>query len=179
MSVGATMSLADLKDYLRAIRTRVAGADGAIVRGIHAGVLRSVATVQTATDYAPPASDNGAYGAVNTGAYKGGWKWTLSPNGGRLYNARGYAANIEYGRLRGSAQPPLKAIERWARRRLGLSPAEARRARYPIAAAIKRRGLKPRRVLTSDGSKREIVQNVLEEVNREVAAFLASRGRTP
>lgn len=51
-----------------------------------------------------------------------------------------YAESIEYGRSRGS-MPPVEPLIKWASRKLGLKPKEARSAGWAIAMAIKQRGI--------------------------------------
>lgn len=170
------MKLGDFRQYLRKLRRTLAGADGAVVRGIHSGVMRSISVVHFSTDHAFPASPNGASGAVNTGAYKQAWQFELRQTGGRIYNLRPYAAVIERGRRRGRRVPPIREIELWARRRLGLSGKELDRAKFAIAKAISKRGLVGRRVLTNPATTDKITRVVMDEVRSEVRAALRRGG---
>lgn len=172
MSVGRAMSLRDFKKYVAKVRKNLTGADGAMVKGIHSGVMRSLTVVHKAVDNAPPASDNGKVGAVDTGGYKLRWHFYLTRTGGGLRNSHPAADVIERGRRAGRKAPPVRVIEEWARRRLGLSKAEAAKAKWPIRAAIAKRGLQGRRVLTSTSTKDEITRVVMEEIKREVKAAL-------
>lgn len=67
--------------------------------------------------------------------------------------------------------PNLGAIEAWAKRRLGLSDKEAKSAAYPIARAIKARGLKPRNVLS--GATQQLAELIQKEVIRELQREMA------
>jgi len=54
-----------------------------------------------------------------------------------------YAESIEYGRVPGT-MPPSQALEKWVRRKLGLTnEVQIRRAAFAIAKAIKKRGTQP------------------------------------
>jgi hypothetical protein len=145
-------------------------------RGALRGALRAVSTLQRATGQASPANPGmkGEGGAVNTGHYKRAWKAEQLPDGARVYNQAPYAAVIEHGRRPGTF-PPLKQIERWAQRRMGLTPKEAKAAAYPIARAIARRGLQGRKVMTN--VQPQIERDFLEEVRKELERELA-RGPT-
>lgn len=122
-------------------------------------VSRVKVIVVDQTDNAPAASARGAKGAVDTGNYRRNWKVSKATiNGIRgvlISNAAAYMAVIEMGRGIGKRPPPTDVIARWAERRLGLPYKEARRAAWPIARAIGRRGLYARRVMTGDPAKTE------------------------
>lgn len=167
-----TLTVRDFAQYLAKLRKNLKGHDGAVVRGIHAGVLRGIGILHAATVNAPPASPNGSTGAVDTGAYRQAWQHQLLPTGGRLFNTRPYAGVIERGRRRGAKMPPPRVLEAWARRKLGLSDEEAKSASFAIARAIKRRGLLPRRVLTGPLTTAQLTRAVMEEIRREVLAAL-------
>lgn len=142
-------------------------------RGALRGALRAVVTLQKATGQAPPANPGmrGVGGAVNTAHYKRSWKAEQLPDGARVYNSAPYASVIEEGRRANSAFPPLKEIERWAQRRLGLSAKEAKAAAYPIARAIAKRGLLARKVMGN--AQAEVEKGFLEEVRKELDRELA------
>lgn len=54
-----------------------------------------------------------------------------------------YAESIEYGRVPGT-MPPSSALEKWVRRKLGLSnELQIKRTAFAIAKAIKKRGTQP------------------------------------
>lgn len=166
------MSLKDFRGYVRKLGKNLVGHDGAVVRGIHSGLMRSIPIVQQATMTAYPASPNGSDGAVDTGAYRQAWQVELTKTGGRIFNTRPYAGVIEYGRRAGAKRPPTKAIELWAMRKLGLNAKEAKSASFAIANAISKRGLAARRVLTSQRTESAITRAVMEEIRSEVKAAL-------
>lgn len=173
---GRVMTLSDFRKYVGRLRKELTGAEGAIVRGIHSGVMRSVQVVHRSVDNAMPASPNGAVGAVDTGDYKRRWQFELLPRGGRLYNSHPAADVIERGRRAGRKRPPIGAIEQWAKRRLHLSGARLKSAKFAIASAIGKRGLVGRRVLTNPGTVDAITRTVMTEVMSEVRAALRRGG---
>lgn len=171
------MNLKDFRGYIKKLGKKLVGHDGAVVRGIHSGLMRSISIVQQATTTAFPASPNGSEGAVNTGAYRQAWQVEKTPTGGRIFNTAPYAGVIEYGRRAGAKRPPTKAIELWAMRKLGLNAKEAKSASFAIANAIKKRGLAPRKVLTSTRTESAITLAVMQEIRAEVKAALRRGGK--
>lgn len=143
----------------------------AVMTGALRGAVRAVSTLQKAASAAPPASDKGSYGAVNTGHYKRSWRAERTPSGARVYNLAGYAGVIELGRRAGRKLPPLEQVARWAQRKMGLSEKDARAAAFPIARAIAKRGLRGRKVMASSISN--ITKGFLEEVRKELAREMA------
>ena len=141
-------------------------------RGCYSAALRSVELMVEETRRAPPANPagKGEGGAVNTGDYLRSWKAEKASYGARYYNDRSYAAVIEWGRRAGRKPPPKIRIEEWARRRLGLNEKEAKRAAYPIARAISRRGLVGRRIMEDSSSR--VADIAVEEIDREIQAEL-------
>ena len=144
----------------------------AALRGAKRGGLHAVSTLQRATSRATPANPGGVGtgGAVNTAFYKRAWKSEPTSTGVRVYNAARYSSIIEYGRRPGKF-PPLAVIRDWAQRRLGLSRKEAERAAFPIARAIAKRGLVPRKVLSNALPQihSHFLQEVVAELDREMA----------
>ena len=172
MTVQRAMSVNDFRKYLKNLKRQLTGAEGAVVRGIHSGVMRSVAIVHQSVDHAMPASPRGAIGAVDTGGYKLRWRFRLTKTGGAVYNDHPAADVIERGRRPGSRPPPVNAIKQWAKRRIGLSEAEAEKAKWPISMAIAKRGLVGRRVLTNPSTKASITRVVMEEVRASIREAL-------
>lgn len=166
--VGRSYTPRQFAEFTRGLPKKL---NAAVITGIRNGSQQALTVVAQAGNKAPPASPHGKKGAFDTGAYFRGWKVTHLPNGARVYNATAYADIIERGRRRGRRPPPSKAIELWARRRLGLSAKEAKAAAFPIARAIGRRGLKGRRVLAS--AKLPMMKVVMAEVRREVRKALS------
>lgn len=139
--------------------------------------VKHIVTVETAN--ASRASANGSKGAVDTGHYLRNWKvadMTLAGIRGVLItNSAAYMAVIERGRTAGAKAPPVNVIASWAQRRLGLPYKEAQRAAWPIAMAIKRRGLYARRVMTGNPARnsyrktmREVMGIALDEASIRV-----------
>jgi hypothetical protein len=127
--------------------------------------------MQERTRTAPPANPHGVGtgGAFNYGSYLRAWKAAgdygqlkgSNEDAAVLFNNSKYAGVIELGRRIGKL-PPLKMIARWAQRRLALSPKDAQRAAWPIAHAIKKRGLAGRHVM--GGAIPTLGQFFLEEM---------------
>lgn len=141
----------------------------AALRGVHSGAARAIAQVLVPnTRTAPPANPAGvgSGGAVNTGQFLRGWRWKPIDRGAALFNIASHAPFVDGGRNADRKPPPLRAIVLWAIRRLGLSEAEAKRAAFPIARAISRRGLIGRNILK--GGTEEIMRLVTLEVAHEL-----------
>jgi len=165
-----------LSELVPAYKNLAAGQFKAARRGAIRGALRAVSTLILATGKAGSANPGhtGEGGAVNTGHYKRSWKHEALPDGARVYNLAPYASIIEHGRRPGKF-PPISMIEKWAQRRLGLTPKEAKAAAFPIARAIAKRGLVGRKVMTNVLPK--IEKDFLEEVEKELAKELAKGGK--
>lgn len=159
------MKLRDFPRYQRELGQRLLPA---LVRGTVSGAAACIPLLVRRTREAPAANPAGVGhgGAVNTGDYVRHWRATALRSGAVVYNSTIQSAIIEYGRRPGGGPPPLEVIARWAQRRLGLSRAEALRAAYPIARAIRRRGLLPRGVMT--GAIGQMVEIVEREQLREL-----------
>lgn len=147
-------------------------------RGALRGALRAVQTLQRATGLVGPANPagKGEGGAVNTANYKRNWKYAALPDGARVFNSATYAGVIEFGRRQGARQPPTQAIVDWAQRRLGLTRTQAKAAAFPIARAIRKRGLLPRKTMTDQLPR--IEKDFFEEVEKELQRELA-KGAAP
>jgi hypothetical protein len=118
---------------------------------------------------APPASRDGTVGAFNTGAYARAWKAEKMPWGSLLFNDKTYSPIIEHGARYGAKAPPRKPLAQWARRKLGMSKDGAYAFSYVMAQNIKKRGLRPRRVLKD--ARKELRLLILKEVKHEVDLF--------
>lgn len=119
-------------------------------RGVLHGAMRAIPTLHRATSKAPPANPGmvGTGGAVNTGRYLRSWFAEATQEGAVLYNSAPYSPIIEHGRRRGKF-PPVRELELWVIRRLGVKPDEAKGVAFVIARAIARRGLLGRKVMTN------------------------------
>lgn len=141
-------------------------------RGLVSGGLRAVTMLQKASQEAEAASPTGPSdgGAVNTGAYRRGWRMQVYRLSMFVFNTENYADIIENGRAPGRKPPPRRIIEQWARRRLGMSVEEAAAAAWPIAQAIGQRGLKGRHVMGKlvPKMKRAVEEEIEREVKREI-----------
>lgn len=169
MKISITVKLEELGPRMMA---RARAFPVAAQKGLLSGAMRCLPLIQDATRDAPPANPQGigVGGAVNTGNYLQSWRVTPIPGGVSLHNIAPYSGVIEFGRRRGKF-PPLNAIAKWAQRRLGLDEKEAKRAAYPIALAIKRRGLEPRRVASDKVEQMAAI--VLEETRNMIMKAMA------
>lgn len=166
----APISHRDLAPLVRRL-----GADGpaALRRGVLSGALRCVGIMQVRGD---------AAGVFDRGRFRQSWAAWATTNGARLLNTAPYAPIIEEGRRPGARMPPPAVIERWAKRKLALSPDEAAAAAFPIARAIAARGIPGKHLLRE--ARPVLVQVVTDEARRELeaavrAAAAAPRGRRP
>lgn len=159
------ISAKDWPGFLSALGNR---AQAAVMRGVVSGAARCVPYMVKRTDEAQPASVNGARGAVNTGEFRRRWRSRARPDGSEVRNDAPYSPIIDGGRRPGSKMMPLHEARAWARRRLGLSESEAKKAAFPIARAIARRGLAPRRVMSADEAVDRMAKLVRDEVLREL-----------
>jgi hypothetical protein len=80
--------------------------------------------------------------------YLNGWQ-VSSPRWGSIaiQNVTPYAQVIETGRRRGARMPPIRAIEGWVIRKLGVKKIHARGVAIAVAKSISRRGIRGRHVL--------------------------------
>lgn len=144
----------------------------AALLGIRSAGHRIVALMVQRTREAKPASPNGAVGAVNTGGLARGWTSMKIDDGVRVLNPKQHSPIAEYGRRPG-VLPPIKVIERWLIRRVGLTKREAREAAWPVAMAIKARGLLGREILTGPEAEAQIEGILDAEVRHELDRALA------
>ena len=116
-------------------------------------------------------------GVFNTGAMFAAWNFSRAVSTGpvsakvKVYNDKGYSGVMELGRRAGRKLPWLRdkpvqeqPLYLWAKSKLGLSDEEAARAAWPLAWAIKRKGIKGRRVMA----------DILDELGRDGAKEVAS-----
>lgn len=120
--------------FPRAVRQLLAQRQRLLERAAMNAAQRGAAEAVRLTD---------AAGLVDVGTYKRSFLVRRTANGAEITNRSPHAGVIEYGRRKGSRPPPVAVIELWARRKLRLPPAEARRAAFAIARNIGRRGLRP------------------------------------
>lgn len=144
----------------------------ALERGTKAFLLRAKPMIVKATD---------AAGAVDTANYRRRWKTSMAQRNGRpaavISNDAPYAGVIEYGRRAGAKAPPRDVLVPWVRRKLGVPTKEAKSVAFLIARAIKRRGLKPRHVLTAEPQIELFEATYREEILRAIIDTLRSGGR--
>lgn len=145
----------------------------AAIKGIQSGASATIPILHESTQRAMPASDNGGIGAFDTGRYKRSWKTAKINRGVRIFNDAPYSGVIEKGRRAGAKRPPTAPLEGWARRKLGMSAADAKAAAFAMARAIGARGLKGRMVLSRSMDK--IRKVLIREVDRELHLALNNR----
>lgn len=180
----------DLKNYAAYQMKLGKEMHAAVLRGVRDGAARCIPILQAATEQAPPASQGGAPRAFDTGNYKRSWKVVPTEDGANVFNDAPYASVIEDGRRVGARQPPLSAIEAWARRKLysdsgkgklgpKLTPKRrasmAAAAAFPIARAIARRGLKPRgvmNVIAMPKMTEAMEQSIIKALNAAMAKVM-------
>lgn len=80
-------------------------------------------------------------------------------------NAVAYAIYVEGGRPPGAKQPPVSAILPWVIEKLGVSGPRARSVAFLVARSIGRKGIRPRRVITSAASERALSLVVSRKLN--------------
>lgn len=142
-----------------------------IRRGLLSASAQMVPILVRATNTAPPASAKGSKGAVNTGDFRR--RWSAMPEtqgrtqGVLVGNSSPYAGVIEYGRRAGAKMPPIEPLARWAQRKLQLPYAQAKGLAFVMARNIKRRGLRPRLILTSKGTLKLLRQAMTRDVLHE------------
>ncbi len=135
-------------------------------RGLRAVEFFAVATMRYAVMSAPPTSVANMQsrrknapaivakpGAIATGAYRDDWRAKRRTQNGSIgvlvYNTKIYAPNIEYGRRPGR-MPPVTAIRKWLQVKFSLPYRRAKRLAWPIAGAIKKNGIRGRKIMTAE-----------------------------
>lgn len=71
-----------------------------------------------------------------------------TPLGATINYSAPYAWYVEKGRLPGS-MPPVEALEKWVRRKMGIASKDARRVAWAVAMKIKQNGTQPQPFLES------------------------------
>lgn len=166
------MSLAEWEAY----HARLADAfKPAAVRGLQSAAYKAVLKLQQRTRTAPPMSDNGVAGAVDTGSLLRSWRWTGDDDGALIYGDAAHAPVQDGGRRAGRAMPPTSVIEDWLVRRAGFSRDEAKRAAYPVARAIGRRGLRGRQIMSASDFQRSLADMASQEILHELEAEVAKK----
>lgn len=150
-------------------RRQIELADGfaaAARRGLMSGAKRALPMLQKKT---------AEVGAFNTGMAQKGWiAEERPPDAVAITNRQTYAGVIEFGRRPGSRVPPIKAIAKWAQRKLGLTEEEAKQAAYPIAKSIARKGIEGRPIVGP--LVPAIAKMIAEEINFEIRRMLEGGG---
>lgn len=171
------MDLKEWTDYMKNLGPRFMPG---VLMGIRSGAAGCVPIMQQRATYAPPASDYGKPGAVDTGLYRAAWQATATPTGAFVYNSRAYAGVIEFGRrARAVGRQGIEQLKRWAHRKLGLSGAEAESAAFAIARSMsppptgRGRVLKPRKVMV-DGLP-EMLKRVHAEIEEAMVRVLGRK----
>jgi len=177
----------DLPKYMRELGDSFGPA---ILAGLTSAAAFSVSRLVMETD---------RKGVVNTRQMINAWQASRAMSTGpvsakiRVYNDAPYSGVMELGRRAGRKLPWLRdkpvqeqPLYLWAKSKLGLSDEEAARAAWPLAWAIKRKGIKGRRVMADilDELSVNAAQEVSKELRRAVgkarrAAARAARGLPP
>lgn len=107
--------------------------------------------------------------------YLNGWT-VVSPRWGSIAvsNKQPYAQAIETGRARGATPPPVRAIQAWAVRKLGVTREQSKSVAIAVSKNISRRGLKPRHVLL--GAMPTITRIYLKETGERLGKLLGPEG---
>lgn len=155
----------DLPKYMRELGNSFGPA---ILAGLTSAAAYSVSRLVMETDRKQ---------VLNLGRYKAGWQFSRAMSTGpvsakiRVYNDAPYSGVMELGRRAGRKAPwranvPVQEqpMYLWVKSKLGLSDEEAARAAWPLAMAIKRKGIKGRRVMA----------DILDELGRDGAKEVAS-----
>lgn len=157
----------DMHQWSRWMSTLGDRFEPAVLRGVRSGALRCVGLMQQRTTYAPPASEGGTPGAFDIGLYKAAWKSAALPDGARVFNDKPYSGVIDRGRRPSPVSSEgRRNLAAWARRKLKLSGAEADAAAWAISQTLKKRPLRPRRVMS--GAEKEMIVLVEEEIGHEL-----------
>lgn len=131
---------------------------------------KSLPLIRKATILAPPASDNGRVGAVDTRRLLRAWNVLVEGGVVRIVNPTKYAVYVENGRQANSRPPPSSALVGWVGRKLGIYGKKAQGVAFVIARAIGARGLRPRNIVK--GSLAEIREIHARETEIAVDAML-------
>lgn len=81
-------------------------------------------------------------GKVDTGLMIKTARVERDPLEKRIIYPTPYASDVEFGRVPGT-MPPVKSLEKWVRRKLGVKPADAKKTAWAVAMNIKKRGIQP------------------------------------
>lgn len=139
----------------------------AMQRGVAAGAMRCIPILQRSTRYAPPASPRGMPGAFDTGRYLAAWKSAPIHMGAKVFNTSAQSGVIEGGRRPSPvSREGRRNLEAWARRKLKLSPEEAKSAAWAIAQELRSRPLEARKVMNSVMD--EMTDAVMAEITHEL-----------
>jgi hypothetical protein len=157
--------------YMKRLGTRFFPA---AIRGVQSGAMRCIGIMQTRTDFAPPASERGTTGAVNTGLYKAAWKTAPLSNGAQVFNAQPYSPVIDGGRRPAAVgRSGIVNLERWAHNKLKLTGDAAKAAAWAIAKTLEKRALRAREVMS--GGIDEMTKAVHAELQHELDVELTRR----
>lgn len=127
---------------------------------------------------------------MNNGRYKASWQFSRAISMGaiaariRVYNDAPYSGVIELGRRpgrkapwRGNVPVQQQPLYLWAKSKLGLSDEEAARAAWPLAMAIKRKGIKGKRVMADILD--DLAEKGAKEISRELMRAVRRLGGGP
>jgi hypothetical protein len=163
-TVTFNMTAPEWAAYMKRLGTRFFPA---AIRGVQSGALRCIGIMQSRTDIATPASENGTAGAANTGLYRAAWKTVPLLNGARIFNAQSYSPVIDFGRRASKVgRAGIQNLERWAHNKLKLSGDAAKSAAFAIAKTLEKRPLRAREVMS--GGVEEMTAAVKRDMQVEM-----------
>jgi hypothetical protein len=161
------IQIRDLEEYMRRLGSAF---EPAILQGLTATAVRSVATLATETNNKR---------VRDTGRFLQGWGHSPAMSLGganatvRVFNDAPYSGVIELGRRSGRKMPWVRGhavttqpIYLWCIRQLGMTAADAERAAWGIAASIKRKGIKGKFIV------RDVKDKLAEDGAKEISKAL-------
>ena len=177
MADAVKIPIRNLPKYMAELRE---GFGPALLAGLTSAAARSVSRLVQETD---------RKGVVNTRRLVNSWSFSPAYSTGkasaviRVFNDAPYSGVMELGRRAGRKMPWLRAkpveeqpIYLWCISKLGMTEEDAKKAAWPIAHSIKRKGIKGRRIMAD--ILRELGQLGAREVSSELdrAVRKARRG---
>ena len=187
MADAVKIPIRNLPKYMAELRE---GFGPALLAGLTSAAARSVSRLVQETD---------RKGVVNTRRLVNSWNFSPAYSTGkasaviRVFNDAPYSGVMELGRRPGRKLPWLRAkpveeqpIYLWCISKLGMTEEDAKKAAWPIAWSIKRKGIKGRRIMADilDELSKLGAEEVAQSLRRAVmkarrAAARAAKGLPP